>query len=46
MPNMMAAPGIYVAVCVENDEMRKFHNSVPCTMPQILADAHCSSAVK
>ena len=26
--------------------LRKFRNSIPCTMPQSLADAHCSSAVQ
>ena len=25
---------------------RKFRNSIPCTTPQTLADAHCSSAVQ
>jgi len=25
--------------------LQKFHNSVPCTTPQSLADAHCLSAV-
>jgi len=34
-----------VAPSVENDQERKFHNFIPCTMPQSLADAHCSSAV-
>jgi len=24
--------------------LRKFRNSIPCTMPQSLADGHCSSA--
>jgi len=28
----------------ENDEERKFHNSIPCTTPQSLPDADCSSA--
>ena len=31
---------------VDNDEERKFRNSIPCTTPQSLADAHCSSAVQ
>jgi len=35
-----------VAPSVENDEEQKFHNAIPCTMPQSLADAHCSSAVQ
>jgi len=26
--------------------LRKFRNSIPCTTPQTLADAHCSSAVQ
>ena len=26
--------------------LRKFGNSIPCTMPQTLADAHCWSAVQ
>jgi len=26
--------------------MRKFGNSIPCTMPQSLADAHCWSAMQ
>jgi len=33
---------IYVAPSVKNDDERKFHNSIPCTMLQSLADAHCS----
>ena len=45
MLNVMAALGIQVVPSVENDE-RKFHNSIPCTMPQSLADAYCSSAVQ
>jgi len=32
------------AASVENDEERKFHNSIPCTSPQSLAHVHCSSA--
>jgi len=35
-----------VAASVENDEWRKFRNSIPCTTPQSLDDAHCSSAVQ
>ena len=46
MHNVMAALGILVAPSVENDEERKFHNSILCTMLQSLADAHCSSAVQ
>jgi len=46
MPNVMAALVIQVAPSVENYEEQKFHNSIPCTMPQSLADAHCSSAVQ
>jgi len=46
MPNVMAALGIEVAPSVENDEERKFHNSISCTMPQSLADIHFSSAVQ
>jgi len=30
----------------KNDEELKFHNSIPCTTPQSLADAHCSSAMQ
>ena len=41
MPNVMAALGIQVAPSVENNEEQKFHNSIPCTMPQSLADSHC-----
>ena len=26
--------------------LQKFHNSIPCTMPQSLADGRCSSAVQ
>jgi len=26
--------------------LRRFRNSIPCTMPQSLADVHCSSAVQ
>jgi len=26
--------------------LRKFRNFIPCTMPQSLADGHCSSAVQ
>jgi len=26
--------------------LRKFRNSIPCTTPQTLDDAHCSSAVQ
>jgi len=33
------------ALC-ENDEVRNFRSSIPCTTPQSLADAHCSSAVQ
>ena len=46
MPYVMAALGIQVTPSVENDEEQKFHNSIPCTMPQSMADAHCSSAVQ
>ena len=46
MPNVMAALEIYVAPSVENDEEQKFRNSIPCTTPQSLVDAHCSSAVQ
>jgi len=45
MPNVMAALGIQVAPSVENDEERKFHNSIPCTMPQSLADVVTPSAL-
>jgi len=45
MPNVMAALGIGGA-SVENDEERKFHNSIPCITPQSLAHAHCSSVVQ
>ena len=31
MPNVMAAVGIQVPPSVENDEKRKFRNSIPCT---------------
>ena len=31
---------------VENDEDQKLRNSIPCTTPQSLADAHSSSAVQ
>jgi len=37
---------IQVVPSVENDEERKFHNSLPCTMPQRLAHAQCSSALE
>jgi len=30
----------------KNDEERKFRNSIPCTTPQSLAEAHCLSAVQ
>jgi len=46
MPNVMAALKIQLAPSVENDEERKFRNSIPCTMPQCLAGAHCPSAVQ
>ena len=46
MPNVTAALGIYVEPSVENDEARQFRNSIPCTMPQSLANAHCSGAVQ
>jgi len=46
MPNAMAALGILVVPFAENDDERKFRNSISCTMPQSLADAHCSSAVQ
>jgi len=43
MPNVMAAqPNIGGAVC----ESSVIGNSIPCTMPQSLADAHCWSAVQ
>jgi len=45
MPNVMVALGIWVAPSVKNDEERVFRNSIPCTMPQSLANAHCSRAV-
>jgi len=32
MRNVMAAVGILVAPSVENDEERKFRNSIPCAM--------------
>jgi len=35
-----------VATSVENDEERKFRISIPSTMQQSLADAHCSSTVQ
>jgi len=38
--------GIYVALSVENDEERKFRNSIPCTTPQSLAHDHYSSAMQ
>jgi len=37
---------IQVAPSVEHDEEWKFRNSFPCTMPQSLANAHCSGAVQ
>jgi len=46
MPNVMAAVGIYLAPFVDNDEERKFCNSIPCTTSQTLGDARCSSAVQ
>jgi len=46
MSNVMAALGLYSMPSVENDEGRKFHNSIPCTMLQSLADAHYSNAVQ
>jgi len=46
MPNVMAALGIQVAPSVENVEDRKFRNSIPCTTPQSLANAHCLSTVQ
>ena len=30
----------------ENDKEWKFHNSIPWTTPQTLADDYCSSAVQ
>ena len=36
---------IQVVASVENDEERKFHNSIPCTMPQSLADVVTPSAL-
>jgi len=40
MPNVMAAlPNTGGALCEE------FRNSIPCIMPQSLADARCWSAV-
>jgi len=41
MPNVMVA----LFENFENDEEQKFGNSIPCTTPKSLADAHCSSAV-
>ena len=38
MPNVMAAQ--------PNIGLRKFRNSIPCTMPQSLADGRCSNAVQ
>jgi len=46
MHNVMATLEIYVTPSVENDEERKFHNSIPCTMLQSLAYTHCWSAVQ
>jgi len=46
MHNVMAALEILVAPYVENNEERKFRNFIPCTTPQSLAHAHCSSAVQ
>jgi len=46
MSNVMATLGIQVAPSVENKDERKFRNSIPCTMPQSLAEAHPSSAVQ
>jgi len=46
MSNVMGTLGIQVAPSIENDEEWKFRNSIPCTMPQSLADAHCSSIVQ
>jgi len=46
MHNVMAALEILVAPSVENNEERKFRNFIPCTTPQSLAHAHCSSAVQ
>jgi len=45
MPTVMAAQPNIVGALFESS-FRKFRNSIPCTTPQSLADAHCWSAVQ